>query len=218
MSKEKDDFFNWAYDTRYYQARNNKVAYIIAFLSLLISLASVLSVSFLTPLKEVKPFIITVDKTTGLVDTTTTLNDLNITKEEAIDFANMALYIRLRESYIPQTYEINYRRAVMMSAGAARTQLTELYAPDKPKSPILLYGDNANISIDFKNDMAYQTSNILISRFVATIIHENEVKKEHYIATITFSYSTNAQLSLGSRLNNPLGFIVTNYQVSKESI
>lgn len=217
MSESKEKFFDWAYDTRYIKDRNNKIAWGVAGFFGVLATISVIAVAYLTPLKEKELEVITVDKSTGIIDFYTDITTLNWTKEEAVDYANVMKYIELRESYLRDTYAKNYEEAVKMSAGIARNELIENYAPNAPKSPILKYRKRAQVDLRFKS-FTYQGNdkNIVIARYIADVKQADGIKQEHYIATVQFDYAKAETLKLSTRLKNPLAFFASNYQNKRE--
>lgn len=213
----KEDFFDWAYDTRHYESRNNKIAWTFAAFFAALSVLSIAALVGLTPIKEKIPFVFTVDKNTGIVELRTMSDTLNWTPTEAEDYANVAKYVQLRASYLRATYPQQYEKAVKMSAKVARRDLIESYAPNAPKSPILLYRERSQVDIRFKS-VAYHGSNnnVVIARYIADIKSPEGTVSKHYIATVQYEYADNASLSLSARIFNPHAFVATNYQISEE--
>jgi type IV secretion system protein VirB8 len=213
----KDDFFDWAYDTRYYQKRSVLLAWgTAAFFAILATLA-IIAVVGLTPLKENTPFVFAVDKNTGIIEPRTTTDVLNWTADAAEDYANVAGYITLREAYLKDTYASNYEEAVRKSSGIARAALVRDHAPDGPKSPIIEWGERAQLNVRFKSVNHHGSNkNIVIARFIVDTVYSDKTDSEHYVATVEYVYADGEELSLMTRLSNPHAFVVTNYQVSKE--
>ena len=85
---------------RYLVEKSNRRAWLIAFLSIFISIISVTAVVFLTPLKSVEPYVIRVDNTTGMVDIITSVNQTEfVSDNEALDKYFTTSYVKIREGY-----------------------------------------------------------------------------------------------------------------------
>jgi type IV secretion system protein VirB8 len=59
--------------------------------------------------------------------------------------------------------------------------------------------------------------NVVQVRFDREIRQNDQRKISHWIATLTFSYTT-ASISSNDRLINPLGFVVSNYRLDAEAV
>lgn len=218
MSKSKDDFFDWAYDTRHYQNRNLAIAWGIAAAFAVLSICCIIALIALTPLKTTVPYVFTVDEATGIVEPQTSLMETqHLTPSSAEDFANVARYIRLRDSYLYGTYPGNYEQAVKMSTGVARTDLVQNYAPNGPLSPMRHLQDRGQADVRFKSISYHgQDKNIAIARYVRDIKTPDGIATTHHVATVQFEYATAESLSLALRLMNPHAFVVTHYQSAEE--
>src|SRR5579872_6757164 len=102
MSKQPQDKAgdkNWYKDRYQYVLVQRKLLTVITMLSLICTLALVLVMSQLTPLKTVEPFVIEVDQKSGITQTVDPQTVSELTANEAVNNFFVVQYIRSRESY-----------------------------------------------------------------------------------------------------------------------
>lgn len=214
----KNDFFDWAYDANQHRKRKIFISYILTAVSWLITGAALSLCVVLVPLKEKIPIVITVNEGTGVVDVSTSLIDKDMKITEAISLSEAAKYVLLRESYSYHTYPENYRQAVTMSVGKARSELIARKAPDAVDSPMTKWNDKAQINIIW-NSFNFLSEDIVSVRFVEELVSKTDPPiRSNFIATLKFEHLEDAKLSLKMRIFNPLAFVVSDYQINKEGV
>jgi len=118
---DKDNFDQYLLQARTWETdkvkevqKSKKTAWIIASISSGLAILSVLAVASLVPLKEIKPFVIRVDNSTGIVDVVETLTDSKTNYEEVVNKYFTQWYVRYREGYTAElTEEYYYNVGVM---------------------------------------------------------------------------------------------------------
>src|SRR4051812_3531186 len=90
---------NWYKDRYQYVLVQRKILTAITLLSLVCTLATVIVISQLTPLKSVEPFVIQIDQKSGITQTVDPLTATELTTNEAVNNFFLVQYIRSRESY-----------------------------------------------------------------------------------------------------------------------
>lgn len=214
----EDDFYDWAYDANQHRKRKVFISYIVSGVCVMIATVAISLCIVLLPLKEKIPIVITVDKGTGVVDVSTSLQDKSMEATEAIALAEAAKYVLLRESYSYHTYPDNYKKAATMSVGKARTELIARKAPDAVDSPMDKWHEKAQINIIW-NSFNFLSDDIVSVRYVAELVTKTEPPvRSNFIATLKFEHLKDAKLSLKMRIFNPLAFVVSDYQVNKEGV
>ena len=111
----------------YIAKKSTQRAWIVAFFSVIVALASVLAVSFLTPLKTVEPYVIRVDNVTGMVDILTTLNEEKITSNEALDKHFITQYVKAREGYYYDMLNKDYVLVQLLSSPEVASDYRLIY-------------------------------------------------------------------------------------------
>lgn len=204
----------WEQDGYISALRSARFWRVFALLSSLVSLASVLTISTLLPLKTVEPFLIRVDNSTGIVETMSALKDSPNTYDEAIGRYFIGRYVRSREGFIFDEAAHNYRVVSLMSDADEQDEFARFYNASNPRSPQNLYGRRISVEIKFRS-ISFINENVAQVRYVREEKIEQSVTRTSWIATMTFQFVT-TNISTNDRLVNPLGFIVTEYRTAEE--
>ena len=207
----------WDEDRLTAALRSRRLAWSVACGSCLLSLASVLAVASLTPLKTSEPFVIRVDETSGAVDVVRALRaEGPATYDEAVSKYFLGQYVRAREAYLHPAAEDSFRLVSILSTPAEQRRWADFYRGSNPLSPQNQYGAESEVivtirAITFIND---EVANV---RFHRTVRQAQQAVESDWIATIAFAY-TRAPMSEEDRLRNPLGFQATSYRSDPEVI
>jgi len=197
-----------------YQSRNR--AWIFSFISMGIAVSSIITLMMILPLKTFEPYIVTVDRSTGYVEVTKTLQAGNLSQDEAITQSNLVRYLSARESYNPnpQVLRENYDFVALLSGGLALKEYQQLWNGENPDNPSIQLGHKASIdikiqSVSFLND---KTASV---RFIREVRKDNLLKTSTWIAIIDFQY-VQKPMKMIERFSNPLGFQITSYRINPE--
>lgn len=176
---------------------------------------SLIAVAGLAPLKSVEPFVIRVDNTTGIVDVVSAISG-PATYADATTKYFAGLYVRAREGFTASEAESNFRTIALMSGPAEQRRFQELYRGSNPQSPQVLFGKSALVRITILS-VSMLDRTIASVRYLKTIIRGDETTATHWIATLTFSYSSEA-MPAADRQINPLGFLVSEFKADAEAM
>lgn len=222
-----DDSKNWYRDKFEYVRQQRDVLAFITILSLLFSAAAVGTVMLLTPYKSVEPFVIQIDEKSGIVKRVDPVSRTEFTSNEAIDRYFIATYIRARESYIPSVFRYNYNLVRVMSLPKVFEDYERSISRANPESPANLLKAGGKRSIKFKSinfvkrdpRQASEANRSALVRILLTDIggRMSARRDYHSVVTIDFKYS-NLYLSEEERFLNPIGFLVTGYEITREVI
>ncbi|RCS22849.1 virB8 family protein [Phyllobacterium salinisoli] len=196
--------------------RSNRIAWTIAIAASIIAGASILAVAGLTPLKTVEPFVVRVDKSTGIVDVVSALTSTVGTYDEAVTKYFAARYVRAREGYVWSEAEENFRTVALLSTQPEQARFSALYRGSNPESPQNTFGRSATVRISIAS-ISLINPHVVSVRYMRTITRGEEVRTTHWVAMLTFAY-VNAPISSTDRLVNPLGFAVSEYRADPEAI
>ena len=196
--------------------RGERRAWWVAGAAILVAVASSLAILGLTPLKTVEPFVVRVDKATGVVEAVAKLNATSRTETEAVNKYFVSKYVRAREEFSSELAPVNYKTVALMSAGPVGQQYFEWFKPENPQSPLKVYGTTAKVVVRVLNVS-------FLSPTIASVRYERTVRandgsapvRTTWLATVTFRYS-NAPMTEDDRLVNPIGFEVTDYRNDPE--
>lgn len=194
---------------------SNRLAWAIAFISLLASITIVLFYIY-KPLVKTVPYVIKIDNE-GVPSLLTSLSEKNIEVEEAVDKYFIKEYVVKREGYYWHFLEKDYFFVQLLSSEKMAAEYRHIYEGEKARDKLL--GSNAEVEIFVE----YITLAVNAGVHTATIKIKKVVKDKNsritsYNKIITLSYFYNAKLILkeGNRLKNPLGFTVTTYRIDQE--
>ena len=203
----------------YMAKKSNQRAWIVAFFSVIVALASVLAVSFLTPLKTVEPYVIRVDNVTGMVDILTTLNEEKITSNEAIDKHFITQYVKAREGYYYDMLNKDYVLVQLLSSPEVASDYRLIYEGENARDAELKNNyqiDPQILSIVLNNSNGVK---IATTRLKLKIFNKSTqgIVEKMIVVTLSYDYFLEA-IREQDRLDNPLGFKVLNYRVDEEIV
>jgi len=197
--------------------KSKKTAWRVATASGVVAFMAVAAVAMLAPLKEVDPFVIRVDNSTGVVDVVNALQDGKTTYDEAVNKYFVQWYIRYREGYTRDLAEAYYGYVGLMSNTTEQQKFYNWFNPKNPRSPLAMYGNTAKVNINILST-SFVAPNIALVRYIKSIQRGLDKPEEtHWAATVTFRF-TKAPMSEKDRAINPLGFQVTDYRNDPETV
>ncbi|MBL8687142.1 MAG: virB8 family protein [Alphaproteobacteria bacterium] len=199
--------------------KSRTTAWRIAGVSFVVACLSILAVTALTPLKTVEPYLIRVDTSTGYIDIVTNLaGDTSYTQDEAITRHFLKRYVTAREGYSDELAEHNFNLVSLFSVPDEQKIFANWYYASNPDSPQNVYrGQFVDIKIRSISFIAKDQDKVVAQvRFDKEARNRQSVTTASYVSTITFFYNTTAFQQDIYRLDNPLGFQVLNYSISRE--
>ena len=193
-----------------------------ALLSLGLALASVGTLLALVPLKEVRPYLVMVDRTTGEAEKVVQIRAVDLAEEEAVRQAELVRYVTDRETYDPTDNGTRIPEVLSHSRDQARRSLVALWTAGAEGYPPTVYADRARVdvtvvSIAFLSETSEGgTAQV---RFRKTLLQPGERPVERdFVATIGFVFEPRVERNLETVWRNPLGFTVTSYRVDAETL
>ena len=208
----------WDQDRLASAIRSRQLAWTVAAVASGLTLASVIAVAVLTPLKTTEPFVVRVDRSTGAVDVVRGLSSREgpTTYDEAVSKYFLGQYVRAREGYLDPAAEESFTLVSILSNGAEQRRWADLYRGSNPDSPQNLYGSDAEAVVSIRA-IGFINDGVANVRFHRTVRQAQQTAESDWIATIAFTY-THAPMSEPDRLRNPLGFQVTSYRADPEVV
>lgn len=205
----------WEQDAYITALRSARVWRTVGLLSLGVSLASVLAIVALLPLKTVEPFVVRVDNATGIVETMSALKDAPNTYEEAVGRYFLGKYVQAREGFLFDERAHNYRVVALMSDAEEQGEFARFYNASNPQSPQNQYGRRISVEIKIRSiSFIGESGNVAQVQYIREEKVEQNITRTEWIATMTFQFVT-SQISANDRLINPLGFVVTEYRTAE---
>jgi type IV secretion system protein VirB8 len=205
-------------------------AWRVAFSAVVVALILLGGYFYMLPLKEKVPYVIMADAYTGTSSVARLTEDFTnrqITTSEAINKSNVAHYIMARESYdsSPAAYQNGWITSIVMSsAKIASAYKSQILSTTNPDSPSKLYGKDSSLqinilSISLHGDGVGQTPKSATVRFQRSVYDKTNGSTkplDSKIATLEFVYMPDLRMDDQYRIQNPLGFQVTDYRVDND--
>ncbi|SEM96053.1 type IV secretion system protein VirB8 [Luteibacter sp. UNCMF331Sha3.1] len=207
--------------------RSERRAWMVAFCAISMALMLAGGYLYILPLKEKVPYIVLADAYTGMSSLTRITDDVvnrRITASEAINRSNITHFILARESF--DVTMINLRDwatvLTMASPNIARAY-TDLHALDNPNAPYKTYGRDRSVRVKIlsivlinSDDGTPKGATVRFQRSVFNKTTGLTVPLDSKIATMAFAYKPNLKMDDQYRVENPLGFQVTDYRVDND--
>lgn len=205
---------------RYLVEKSNRRAWLIAFLSIFLSIISVTAVVFLTPLKSVEPYVIRVDNTTGMVDIITSVNQTEfVSDNEALDKYFTTSYVKIREGYFYNILQNDYTTVQIWSSPEVSSDYLKIYEGDNSRVDILKNRTEIDVeinSVTLGNSNGMKMATIRFNQIYKDAKSRTITNKKAKIVTLAYDYSPQSLMTENERLINPLGFKVLTYRVDDE--
>ncbi|MGV7193818.1 virB8 family protein [Xanthomonas axonopodis] len=208
--------------------RSQKRAWMVATVSLAVSVMLAGGYYYMLPLKEKVPYLVMADASTGTATVARLQGDFynqQITSSEAINRSNVAQYVTARESYDSEIMTLrDWNLVFIMSTPQVGAGHKQLYMETNPDNPFLKYGKGKSIRVKILSitPLGQRAGGGL--RGAAVRIQRNLYEKttgistfiDNKLVTLAFDYNDNLKLDEQDRLQNPLGFQVTEYRVDND--
>jgi type IV secretion system protein VirB8 len=212
---------SWYVDryTRLIVQRN--ILFVLLSVSLIAVLIATIVVGKITTEYTVEPFVIDIDKQSGVTNIVNPLAKKDLSYDEALNGYFVMKYIKARETYSTTDYKYNYLTVARLLSSRSVYLAFSRFVNYDPESPILKYGTTVSTNLKLRSIQFFrdkEDGNIrAVVRFTIVIEDSRGNKSNKYkIATVSFNY-VQMEMNMEQRNVNPLGFQVVGYRVDKES-
>ncbi|WP_379554172.1 virB8 family protein [Qipengyuania sp. DGS5-3] len=209
---------SWAQSVTDDLERSRRTAWIIACVSAAIALLLAIALVILLPLKTVEPYTLLVDRQTGNVEALAPLDAQTVTADSALTRSFLVQYVIARESFSAGSFDTDYQKVALWSAGDARQRYMNQMQANNPASPLAFLPRGGTIRTEIKSISSLGADRSLV-RFQTTRLDPGARPQaaQDWQAVLSFGYSE-APMSEADRLLNPLGFQVTRYRRNAETL
>ena len=219
---DREDYYaaakSWSEGQASVASRETRIAWRVAAGASVIALLLALALAFLVPLKTVEPYVLTVDRQTGAVESAMTVQSGRLSQNEAVIQAQLAGYVIARETFDATDLSEKYRRVQIMSARPVAAAYVAQMAATNPESPLqsLNRGDTVSIKI---RSVSLINENAALVRYTATrsAVGGGGASPTNFVSAISFGFN-GRPLRQSDRYDNPLGFQVTRYRRDAEGV
>jgi len=199
-------------------ARETRIAWRVAAGASVIALLLALALAFLVPLKTVQPYVLTVDRQTGAVESASTVQSGKLSQNEAVIQAQLAGYVIARETFDATDLAENYRRVQVLSSRPVAAAYVAQMAATNPESPLRSLNRGDTVSINIRS-VSLIGENAALVRYTATrsALGGGAKPPVNFVSAISFGFN-GRPLRQSDRYDNPLGFQVTRYRRDAEGV
>jgi type IV secretion system protein VirB8 len=208
--------------------RSERSAWMVAFSAIGMSLILAGGYFYMLPLKQKVPYLVMADAYTGTSTVARLVNDATharITTSEAINRSNVAHFVLARESYDLSLLNLgDWTTVQTMSSPGVSAAYTQLYSSTNSNGLYKKYGKDTAIRIKLLSIVLTGGGPGMPPKGATVRFQRNLYDKrtggtqplDNKIATMSFTYKTNLDMDDQSRIQNPLGFWVTEYRVDDD--
>jgi type IV secretion system protein VirB8 len=208
----------WAEGQVEAERRARRLGWIVAAVAGAIAFILAVALALLIPLKSVQPFVVTVDRQSGAVEAPTTVAGGRLTQNEAVIQAQLANYVRVRETFDASDLAENYRRVQLLSSGDVRAAYIAQMAAGNPASPLRALSPGDTLKVRIKSVSLTASGSALVRYDIdRTAAGGRSVGSTAYVSAISYGFS-NVPLRAADRFETPLGFQVTRYRRDAEGM
>jgi len=212
----------WDFDRVAQLRRSERNAWLVGAAAALCALVCACALVMLVPLKQIVPFLIRVDNTTGIVDVAPIAAG-RIDPGEAVTRYLLTHYITVCERFNFATAESDYAECGAFHSAQRNQAWYAAWNPANPASPLNQYKDGTTVrasvvSVSFFR-RASGITDLAQVRYLKRLRRAGAADEEvtHWIATIQYAYTAPSQ-DLRVRSLNPLGFKVLDIRPEPEVI
>ncbi|TCV97232.1 type IV secretion system protein VirB8 [Luteibacter rhizovicinus] len=208
--------------------RSERRAWMVAFGAIVMSLILAGGYFYMLPLKEKVPYIVMADAYNGVSSVARLTDDVmnrRITASDAINRSNIAHFVLARESYDVAMINLrDWATVLTMASPNVASGYTSLHAPANPASPFKTYGRDRAIRVKILSivligggqGVTPKGATVRFQRTVYNKVTGLSTPLDSKIATMEFAYKPNLKMDDQYRIENPLGFQVTDYRVDSD--
>jgi type IV secretion system protein VirB8 len=222
--KELDGYFteaaSWDMNRIALNERSARNAWRVAFAAVVVTMAALVALALLMPLKHVEPFVIRVDSSTGIVDVVPVYAG-NASMPEAVTRYFLDHYVTVCERFNFSTAESDYEECSAFH-GAARNQAWySQWDRANPASPLNAHRDGSSVRAQVSAVSFFKRGNGLEDlaqvRYLKAQRASGSAEEQvtHWITTIQYTYAEPSKTATLRRWN-PLGFKILEFRAEPE--
>jgi len=190
----------------------------IAGLSLAVALCAVGAMVFMLPLKEIRPYVVMVDRQTGESELVVSTRPADLAETDAVRQAELVRYVTERETYDVADNRERIPQVLATSQGQAAASLRALWTKESDQYPPALYGEDSLIRVKVRS-VAILNDTTAQVRFTRTLEQPGlQPVVRAFVATVGFAFQPRVERTLEAVWQNPLGFTVTSYRIDAETL
>jgi type IV secretion system protein VirB8 len=216
MSDREDYFENarsWADTQSGAVLRERKIAWIIAGIATSVAVILAITLLILLPLKSVEPYVVTVDRQNGAVQVASGIEPGKLSQNDSVIQAELARYVRARESFDSTDLARMYRQVQLMSSRDVSSSYVRFMSAKNPASPLNALDRGDTLTVTIKSVSLIAPGSAMVRFDVSRTAPGGGTisASGSFVSAISFGFS-GRPLRAADRFDNPLGFQVTRYR------
>jgi len=216
---KNSDGLSYEASIRYLVEKSNKRAWMVAWIAIIIAILMGALIAYMLPLKKVEPYVITIDKTTGMTELKTAVDKETLQPVEAMDKYFASSYVDKRESYYYDFLSKDYVYVQLLSNPKVAKEYRSIYEGKNARDKVLgnKYEVRGKIlSVVLGESAGTKTATIRIKLTKKDLRTGSIDRATIKVVTLSYDYFPKQLETEEQRLLNPLGFKVLTYRVDNE--
>jgi type IV secretion system protein VirB8 len=190
----------------------------MAGLSLGVALCAVGAMVVMLPLKEIRPYVVMVDRQTGESELVVSTRPADLAETDAVRQAELVRYVTERETYDTADNRERIPAVLATSESQAATSLRALWTREADQYPPAIYGEDSLIKVKVRSIAILNDATAQV-RFTRQLEQPGlQPVVRAFVATVGFAFRPRVERTLEAVWQNPLGFTVTSYRVDAETL
>ena len=198
--------------------RQRNWGWVVGALGMGIGLASVVTLALTVPLKETRPYVVMVDRTTGESEQVVSVRPTSLDDQRAVLEAELVRYVTNRETYDPNDNPQRIPLVDAMSQAQAQASLRTIWNSGSEQYPPSIYGGDTVITTRVRSVSILDEDTAQV-RFVRRLEKDGLTPVERdFVAVVGYAFEPRTERTLDQVWRNPLGFTVTGYRIDAETL
>jgi type IV secretion system protein VirB8 len=190
----------------------------MAGLSLVVALCAVGAMVLMLPLKEIRPYVVMVDRQTGESELVVSTRPADLAETDAVRQAELVRYVTERETYDVADNRERIPQVLAASEAQAAASLRALWTREAEQYPPAIYGEDSLIRVKVRSVAMLNEATAQV-RFTRTLEQPGlQPVVRAFVATVGFAFQPRVERTLEAVWRNPLGFSVTSYRIDAETL
>ncbi len=213
---------SWDADRAAHLRRSAAVAWWVAGAGWVCAVAGAAAIVILMPLKQVEPFVIRVDNSTGIVDVVPVYAG-NAAIDESITRYFLTHYLTVCERFNFATAESDYEECGAFHSAQRNQAWYAEWIATNPASPLNVHKDGSSVRVQVKSvsffTRASGLSDLAQVRYLkgTRAAGAADEKFTHWVATVQYAYAR-PSMDPKTRRWNPLGFKIVDFKSEPEVV
>lgn len=219
MSEDQTRIAHAFEDEVFFRLRSQRnTAVWISVLSIILASLCVIALVTILPLKEIQPFVVLVDKTTGEAERIVQVRPTTLNERDLIRQSYLVSYVTDRETYDPADNEKRIFDVLAQSRGQAEESLRALWNSGNPEFPPAVHGAGVRLTVRILN-VSLLSENSAQVRFRKTREQSGIAPvSRDFVATVGFEFDPRRERNLETAWRNPLAFYANSWRVDAETL